>query len=176
MTWAERGENKVEVKMNLAYSMSTKQEFDFPRHLKRIKYFHYELDLDDDGKIVGGDYFRDSSRMDMLWIPMQPVQGGEEGNKRGNPHVDVKEVLAIWRASVDEELRSKWFNIDPTDEDKIEVAGDETASDAGDLSESSEDSEPETGENPAPETVTSADAVSESGRAESGNDASVEIE
>ena len=105
--------------MNLAYSMSTRQEFDFSPHIKRIKHFHYQLKVDDDGKIVGGEYYRDSHRMDMLWIPVHPAQGGEEGNKRGNPYVDVKEVLALWRSSVSQDQRSKWFNIDPTDEDRI---------------------------------------------------------
>ena len=28
-------------------------------------------------------------------------QGGQEGNRGGNPHLDVKEVLAIWRESVE---------------------------------------------------------------------------
>jgi hypothetical protein len=121
-TSAKRDEHTIEVKMNLAYSMSTRQEFDFAQHIKRIKFFHYKLSLDDDGKIVGGEYYRDSSQMDMLWIPIHPAQGGEEGNKRGNPHVDVKKVLALWRLSVSQDLRSKWFNIDPTEEDRIETA------------------------------------------------------
>ena len=47
---------------------------------------------------------------------------------RGNPHVDVKEVLAIWRESVSPELRRQWFNIDPTEEDRILV--DDPAADA----------------------------------------------
>jgi len=125
MTQADRGNGTIEVKMNLAYSMSTQREFDFAQHIKRVKYFHYDLNLDEDGKIVGGEYYRDSNQMDMLWIPMHPVQGGEEGNKRGNPHVDVNEVLAIWRESVSEDLRSKWFNIDPTEEDRVIIPGDE---------------------------------------------------
>lgn len=140
MTFAERGERTIEVKMNLAYSMSTRQEYDFAEHLKRIKYFHYRLDLDEDGKIVGGDYFRDSSQMDMLWIPLHPVQGGREGNERGNPHVDVNEVLALWRASVSEEVRSKWFNIDPTDEDRIDIPGEQqVAADSAEAAAASED-------------------------------------
>ncbi|HJN11981.1 MAG TPA: hypothetical protein QF564_25065 [Pirellulaceae bacterium] len=126
-TFAERDSHTIEVKMNIAYSLSTRQEFNISQHIKRIKYFHYELKLDDDGKIVGGEYYRDSSRLDMLWIPMHPAQGGEEGNERGNPHVDVKEVLALWRSSVSQELRSKWFNIDPTDEDRIAPVEDQVA-------------------------------------------------
>jgi len=33
--------------------------------------------------------------------------------------LDIKEVLAIWRESVPEELRKKWLNIDPTEEDRL---------------------------------------------------------
>ncbi len=127
MSSADRGEGTIEVKMNLAYSMSTRQEFDFAQHIKHVKYFHYDLNLDEDGRIIGGEYYRDSSQMDMLWVPMRPVQAGEEGNKRGNPHVDVDEVLAIWRDSVSEDLRAKWFNIDPTDEDRIDIPGPEAS-------------------------------------------------
>ena len=47
------------------------------------------------------------------------MQGGTEGNKRGNPHLDVKEVLAIWRESVPASLREQWLNIDPTEEDRL---------------------------------------------------------
>jgi hypothetical protein len=126
---AQRDDHTIEVKMNLAYSMSTREEYDFARHLKRIKYFHYKLLLDDDGKIVGGEYYRDSSQMDMLWIPMHPAQGGDEGNKRGNPHVDVKKVLALWRSSVSKDLRSKWYNIDPIDLDRIQTGNDEEGND-----------------------------------------------
>lgn len=48
-----------------------------------------------------------------LWAPRQPVRGGQEGNKQGNPHLDVGEVLALWRASVDPDLRDQWVNVDP---------------------------------------------------------------
>ena len=82
-------------------------------------YFHYVLDLDDEGAIRGGRFYGDSQQIDMLWTPLKPVQGGEEGNERGNPHLNIKEVLAIWRDSVEEDLRKKWLNIDPTEEDRI---------------------------------------------------------
>jgi hypothetical protein len=64
----------------------------------------------------------------MLWTPLKPMPSGEEGNKDGNPYVDVDQVLAIWRESAPEEMRLKWYNIDPTAEDLIE-------SDSSDLSE-----------------------------------------
>ena len=53
----------------------------------------------------------------MLWVPLQPRQGGEEGNIAGNPHLDVDKVLSLWRRSVPEKTRLKWANIDPRDEE-----------------------------------------------------------
>ena len=72
-----------------------------------------------EGEIVGGRYFGDSAQIDLLWVPLHPVNGRQEGNERGTPYVDVKNVLSIWRRSVPDELRQKWLNIDPTEEDRI---------------------------------------------------------
>lgn len=119
---ARRGRDRMEVKMNVAYAKSTPMEYDKSPRVKATMYFHYELMLDEEGRVVGGRYFGDSARIDMLWSPLHLAQGGEPGNERGNPHVDVKEVLAIWRESVPEELRSKWYNIDPDEEDRVEDA------------------------------------------------------
>jgi len=119
----KHSDHEVEVKMNAAYSQSTRSESNRSQHLKRTIYFHYLLTLNDEGDITGGRYYPDSARIDMLWAPMHPVQGGTEGNERGNPHIDVKEVLAIWRVSVSEDLRKKWWNIDPTEEDRIDGDG-----------------------------------------------------
>jgi hypothetical protein len=116
--------------MNANYSQSTRREVDHSQHLAKTIHFHYSLKLNDEGKIVGGTYYNDSARIDMLWTPLHPVQGGTPGNDRGNPHLDVKEVLAIWRESVPEELRGKWWNIDPTEEDVIDVATEEASDDA----------------------------------------------
>ena len=116
---------------NPTYRLNTPREYDKgPDQSSRTMYFHYVLDLDGDGKITGGRYYGDSARIDMLWTPLKPVEGGEKGNERGNPHVSVKEVLALWRASVSEETRKKWLNVDPTEEDRLlppeEPAADET--------------------------------------------------
>jgi len=115
----KRSDGEVEVKMNAAYSQSTRRELDRSQHLPRVIYLHYTLHLNEAGEIVGGTYFNDSARLDFLWAPLHPVQGGEEGNRKGNPHLDMKEVLAMWRESVPAELRNKWWNIDPTEEDRI---------------------------------------------------------
>ena len=115
----KHSDNEVEVQMTVTYATSTPAEYDSSPRNSRQMFFHYSLTLDDDGNVVGGTYYRDSSRLDMLWAPLAPIPGGKEGNERGNPHVDIKEVLAIWRESVPKELRNKWYNINPTPEDAI---------------------------------------------------------
>jgi len=140
---AKRSGNRVEVKMNAAYAKSSNSEYNESPRLKAIMYFHYTLDLNEEGEITGGRYFGDSARVDMLWAPQNPVQGGEKGNENGNPYVNVKEVLAMWRESVPEDLRDKWFNIDPPDEDRIiEPKEEEQVAEAKD----SEEAEPEKAE------------------------------
>ena len=116
---AKRGNNQVEVKTNVAYAKDSDGEFYESPRIKRVKYFHYMLTLNNAGQIVGGYYFRDSSIIDMLWVPLAPKQGGTPGNERGNPHIDIDTVLAIWRESVDEETRSKWYTVDPAQLDRI---------------------------------------------------------
>ncbi|MEX0820228.1 MAG: hypothetical protein WD070_11575 [Pirellulaceae bacterium] len=125
-------DREVEVRMNANYSQSTRREVDRSQHLAKTIHFHYSLELDEDGAIVGGSYYNDSARIDMLWTPLHPVQGGTAGNDRGNPHIDVKEVLAIWRESVPEDLRNKWWNIDPTEEDAIGITADESSEETAD--------------------------------------------
>jgi len=119
MSSAERPNNQVEVKINLAYAKDSNGEYDESPRAKRIKYFHYTLSLNQAGEITGGYFHRDSAFIDLLWIPVNPKQGGQEDNERGNPYVDVKEVLAIWRASVDEDVRKKWPVIDLAPEDQV---------------------------------------------------------
>jgi hypothetical protein len=109
-----------EVQTWITYTLNVNRELDKqPPKFHRQLYFHYVLNTNDEGSISGGQYYGDSGQIDMLWTPLQPHQGGQERNKRGNPHLDIKEVLAIWRDSVDEDLRKKWLNIDPTEEDRI---------------------------------------------------------
>lgn len=111
---------EAEVKTIITYAMNTNREVDKqPAKFHRQLYFHYVLDLDQEGSIRGGRYYGDSGQIDMLWTPLKPTQGGDERNKRGNPHLNAKEVLAIWRDSVPEDLRKQWLNVDPTDEDRI---------------------------------------------------------
>ncbi len=139
-----------EVEMTVTYAISTNYEMDQSPRLSKQMYFHYLLGLDDEGRIMGGSYYGDSARIDMLWAPLNPVQAGEKGNERGNPYLDVKEVLAIWRESVPEELRKKWWNIDPAEEDRIldeeesedaDVASTDASDDSNNASASESDEE-----------------------------------
>ncbi len=121
---AKRSRNVVEVKMNLAYAKDSYGEYQESPRIRRLKYFHYQLVLNSAGNIVGGSYYRDSNQIDMIWVPTAPVQGGMKGNERGNRHVSVKQVLALWRASVPEEIRTKWPVINPPAEDRLLVVKD----------------------------------------------------
>jgi hypothetical protein len=105
--------------MNIAYAKDSRGEFQESPRIKRLKSFHYMLQLNEEGEIVGGYFLRGSSIIDLLWIPLRPKQGRQEGNERGNPYVNVDEVLAIWRASVSEDVRKKWPVIDPPAGDRI---------------------------------------------------------
>ena len=96
---------------------------------KKLSYYFYVY-LAEEGKVTGGRYLSDSERIDMLWTPLTPAPGGQEGNERGNPHVDVKEVLAIWRESVPEDMRKKWVNIDAHEEAGETAAPQETVGEA----------------------------------------------
>jgi hypothetical protein len=109
--------NQAEVRLTAIHAVNTRYEGDASTRLRKPMYFHYLLDLDENGEITGGSYFRDSQQVDMLWTPLKPVPGGEAGNERGNPHIDVDEVMAMWRESVPKELREKWLNVDPLPKD-----------------------------------------------------------
>jgi hypothetical protein len=115
---ARRSPRQVEVKLNLGYLKDSNGEYNESPKIFRVKYFHYLLDLNANGDIVGGRFYPDSSVIDMLWLPLQPKAGRQPGNEAGNPHLNVQQVLAIWRDSVPEELRQKWVVVDPYREDR----------------------------------------------------------
>ena len=122
---AKKSDREVEVKMNIAYSKDSNGEWDESPRIKRVKYFHYSLNLDATGKIVGGYFYRDSNVIDMLWVPLRPKQAGQPGNEAGNPYVKIDEVLALWRASAPEETRKKWLAVDPAELDRVALVTDE---------------------------------------------------
>jgi hypothetical protein len=116
---AQRGRNQVDVRMTIVYAKYSDREHHKSPRIEGKKHFHYALNLDDTGAIVGGYWYRGSSSIDMLWIPLQPKASGRPGNERGNPHVSVDEVLAIWRDSVPEDVRAGWLIADPAPLDRV---------------------------------------------------------
>jgi hypothetical protein len=112
---AKHSAREVEVTMNVAYASDSRAEWDESPRIEEVRYFHYTLDLDADGKIVGGHFFQDSSAIDMLWVPLSPKAPGEPGNESGNPYINVETILSLWRESVPGEARATWLNVDPTE-------------------------------------------------------------
>jgi len=121
---AMRSERRVEVKLNLAYVKDSNSEYQESPRIRRVKSFHYDLHLNSLGEIVGGNFYKDSDIIDMLWLPLHPKQGRQTGNELGNPHVNVSQVLAIWRESASPEEREKWLIVDPPKEDRIHDVAD----------------------------------------------------
>ena len=111
-----RNSRQVDVRTKLYYLYYSNGEYQQSPRIKRSKYFHYALNLNEQGKITGGYFYNDSSRIDLLWVPLYPAKGGTRANSRGNPHIDVEAVLSIWRASVSEDALVQWVNIDATGE------------------------------------------------------------
>ncbi len=120
----QRSPRQVEVKLNLGYLLDSNREYDESPRIHRVKSFHYLLDLNSQGEIIGGRFHRNSSRIAMLWLPLQPKAGRQPGNRLGNPHLNVQQVLSIWRDSVPAELRQKWVVVDPPREDRLLVLAD----------------------------------------------------
>jgi len=114
-----RSDRSVDVRMDLTYAKDSNGEYQRSPRYSRTKTFRYRLDLNENGEIVGGVFYSNSAMIDMLWLPLRPKQGREKGNEPGNPHLDVDEVLSIWRESVPKELRAKWPVIDPPKEARI---------------------------------------------------------
>lgn len=112
---SKRSPRQVEVTMNVLYAADTRMEWDESPRIEEVKYFHYLLDLDTDGKIAGGRFFHDSSEIDMLWVPLSPIEPGQSGNENGNPYIKSETILSLWRESVPIETRSVWWNVDPTE-------------------------------------------------------------
>lgn len=159
----KHSDRTVEVAVTATYAMNTNQELNESQRFTREMYFHYQLDLTPAGDIAGGRYFSDSQHVDMLWAPLKPAQGGKEGNEHGNPHLDVKEVLAIWRESVSDDVRKNWLNIDPTEEDRVApppaVASVEGKADDKPADKPEEKKEEKKADQPAPAAAAAAPAA-----------------
>lgn len=67
---------------------------------KEITY-EYILEIDDNGDVIGGEW-AGASRLnhpDFVWMPFEPAIPSGDAT-RGNPHLDNKEVTALWAESV----------------------------------------------------------------------------
>lgn len=73
---------------------------------KQAMALRYTLALDDEGRIVGGTSHGDSGYF--LWLPLYAVQAKSDGSAPGNPHVDVRKVIALARASALPEAQKKF--------------------------------------------------------------------
>jgi hypothetical protein len=75
-------------------------------NLKEEMNLEYVLALDKKGRIVGGTALSDAGYF--LWIPLYPVQGKADGSAPGNPHVDVRKVIALARASANPKAQRRF--------------------------------------------------------------------
>jgi len=76
---------------------------------KQSMVLRYTLGLDNEGRIVGGTAHSDCGYF--LWLPLYAVQGKADGSAPGNPHVDVKKVIALARASALPEAQKKFDEV-----------------------------------------------------------------
>jgi len=124
---SKRSSREVEVRTNMLFAKDTAdQEYDKSPRKHDMKSFHYMLELNARGDIVGGYYFGDGDRIDFVWVPLSPKQSAEKGNESGNPYVDVSKVMEIWRKSVSRDVRRRWLIVDPTEQDRAVEVSDPT--------------------------------------------------
>lgn len=115
--WNKIDDRSVSVSMSVEYITYSNGEYQVSPKVARRMNFFYRLDLDEQQRIVGGAFYRQSAMIDLIWVPVGLKPGGKPGNESGNPYMDVDELLSIWRKSVPDETRQKWVNIDPAKED-----------------------------------------------------------
>ncbi len=69
----------------------------------------YYLELDPQGKIVGGRALSHAGHF--LWLPLFAVQGVRDQTSPGNPHLDVQKVLALARQSALPDVQAKYDRV-----------------------------------------------------------------
>jgi len=96
---------------------------------KQSMTLRYTLALDKGGKIVGGRAHNAAGHF--LWMPLYAVQAKKDGSVPGNPHMDVKKVLALAKASALAEVQKKYDEVvigpavDPSLEEESEEESEE---------------------------------------------------
>jgi hypothetical protein len=78
-------------------------------HGSRSMSIRYYLELDDEGRIVGGRALSHAGHF--LWIPLFAVQGIRDQSSPGNPHLEVQKVLALARASALPDVQEKYDQV-----------------------------------------------------------------
>lgn len=125
----DRAEKFYEVKMTTDYLVEGHQsteplgEDGYIRHDR----YHYILEVDGNGKIIGGEWATSSrdSHPDFLWVPLRPTTGY---GRRSNPNVDLETVRNLIRLSREEDgggapVDGTTF----TNEDTVEIPDDDAA-------------------------------------------------
>lgn len=75
-------------------------------HQSRSMSIRYQLQLDSEGKVVGGRALSHAGHF--LWIPLFAVQGIPDQSSPGNPHLDVQKIIALARRSALPQIQAKY--------------------------------------------------------------------
>lgn len=75
-------------------------------HQSRSMVIRYQLELDAEGKTVGGRALSHAGHS--LWIPLFAVQGVPDQSSPGNPHLDVQKIIALARRSALPDIQKKY--------------------------------------------------------------------
>ncbi|HPM81742.1 MAG TPA: hypothetical protein PLF81_13630 [Candidatus Anammoximicrobium sp.] len=78
-------------------------------HQSRSMVIRYQLELDAEGKIVGGRALSHAGHS--LWIPLFAVQGVPDQSSPGNPHLDVQKIIALARRSALPDIQAKYDRV-----------------------------------------------------------------
>jgi len=78
-------------------------------HQSRSMSIRYYLELDTDGKIVGGRALSHAGHF--LWIPLYAVQGIRDQSSPGNPHLNVQQIIALARESALPRIQEKYDRV-----------------------------------------------------------------
>jgi hypothetical protein len=78
-------------------------------HQSRSMSIRYQLELDAEGKIVGGRALSHAGHF--LWVPLFAVQGVPDQSSPGNPHLDVQKIVALARESALPNIQEKYDRV-----------------------------------------------------------------
>ena len=101
-------------------------------HARQSLTIRYQLELNADGEIVGGKARTGAGHF--LWTPLFAPQATRDGTVPGNPHLDVRKILALARASAHKKVQSKYdlANIGPKIDPALEGNESDESNDSDD--------------------------------------------